>query len=927
MRPIPFALVLYFPLASVAAEPVRLPGLHAAAEIVRDRSGIAHVRANDEHDLFLLQGWVHAEDRLFQMDVSRRRASGTLAELLGPAALPGDVQLRTLGLRRAAARSLPIISARARGAVEAYSEGINAFVTSHALPPEYAALRLTRFSPWTALDTAAVAKLIAFGLSFDLDDITRTVALVSYQRAGQMLGFNGTKLFSEDVFRSAPFDPASTIPDALGPPPGDVEDQSQRDTGASELHPRAVEMGKEFLEKVRAEPFLRQMLDHDDRAGSNQWAIAGEFTDTGFPMLASDPHLALGAPSTFYPIHLRAGQFDAIGNSFPGAPFVIVGHNQHIAWGATVNPLDVTDVFQEQVVPNSSSPSGLSTVFQGHNEPVIPIPESYRANVISDGLVDHLVTVPPDPPRIPPATLIVPRRNQGPLVQLDVAAGVGLSVQFTGFSGTREVETFLAFDTARNMTEFRHGLPFFDFGSQNFVYADTGGNIAYFTGSAVPIREDLQRGVVAGLPPYFIRNGTGGNEWLPVQNPQPDQAVPFEILPLGEMPQTVNPRAGFLINANNDPIGITLGNDPLSRKRPDGIAIYYLSPGYDFGTRAGRITRRVRERLARGQMSFEAMQSIQADVKLLDAEVFVPVISAAQAHARRGDAPPPLAALAASPGMAEAVQRLARWDTSTPTGIPQGFDASDDDRDGEDERASSSVAATLYSVWRGQFIRNVIDAHLGPLPKPPGQQAMTALRNLLDHFDERQGVGASGLDFFSIAGVSLPPEDRRDILVLQSLRGAIDRLAGDPFAAAFDHSTNQNDYRWGKLHRIVFEHPMDGPFSVPPAFGQFPHPIAPLLGIPKQGGFGVVDASAHDPRADAVNSFMFGSGPSNRLVVSLEAEEVRAESVWPGGVSALPSSPFYINLLRLWLRNETVPLFTREGDLARHTSSVTRFVP
>src|SRR5229473_3802892 len=309
MRPILlFALVLYFPLASLAEPPVRLPGLHAEAEIVRDRSDIAHVRANDEHDLFLLQGWVHAEDRLFQMDVSRHRASGTLAELLGPAALPGDVQLRTFGLRRAAERSLPLISARARAAIEAYAEGVNAFVASHPLPPEYAALRLTRVSPWTALDTVAVGKLIAFGLSFDLDDIDRTVALVSYQKAGAALGFDGGKLFSQDLFRSAPFDPASTIPDAFGPPPA-LGESLQRAQPEPALHPRAVEMGQEFLEQVRAEPFLRKMLDHDDRDGSNQWAIAGAFTESGFPLLASDPHLALGAPSTFYPVHLRAGGF------------------------------------------------------------------------------------------------------------------------------------------------------------------------------------------------------------------------------------------------------------------------------------------------------------------------------------------------------------------------------------------------------------------------------------------------------------------------------------------------------------------------------------------------------------------------------------------------------------------------------------------
>ncbi len=259
MRPtLVLAATLCFPLAASAA-PVRLEGLHGAAEIVRDQAGIPHLRAGDEHDLILLQGWVHAQDRFFQMDVSRRRASGTLAELLGKGALPGDVQLRTFGLRRAAEKSLPLISARARAALDAYAEGVNAFVLSHPLPPEYAPLQLTRVPRWTALDSAAVGKLIAFGLSFDLDDIDRTVALVSYRTAGAALGFDGSKLFSQDLVRSAPFDPASTIPDAFGPPPA-LGESLQRAQSAPELHPRAVEMGQELLEEVRAEPFLRKML-------------------------------------------------------------------------------------------------------------------------------------------------------------------------------------------------------------------------------------------------------------------------------------------------------------------------------------------------------------------------------------------------------------------------------------------------------------------------------------------------------------------------------------------------------------------------------------------------------------------------------------------------------------------------------------------
>ena len=915
-----------------AALPQRLPGLHQPATVVRDGADIAHVLAADEHDAFFLQGFVHAQDRLFQMDVSRRRAGGTLAELLGSGALAGDVQLRTFGLRRAAARSLPLLSPGTVAALEAYAEGVNAWAGSHPLPPEYAALELTRFEPWTALDSVAVGKLIAFGLSFDLGDLDRTVAFQSYVAA---LGpAAGQALFSQDLFRSAPFNPASTLPDARAGASPAPDHASPAAT--ARLHPRTVELARDLLREVRTEPFLRRLVDRDDRDGSNQWVVDGAHTSSGSPLLASDPHLALGAPSTFYPIHLQAGPWwspgaflDAIGNSFPGAPAVIVGHNRHLAWGATVDPFDVTDVYQEELAPDPGSPSGLATVFQGRLEPVLAIPESYRVNVLGDGVMDDVVAVPAGG-AIPAATLIVPRRNGGPLVKVDLAQGVGLSVAYTGFSGTRETETFLDFDRARDLDDFLAGLRKFDEGSQNFCYADDAGNVAYFTNSAVPVREDLQRGEVAGAPPWLIRDGTGGNEWLPVQHPQPLQVVPFEVVPLAELPHIVNPPAGFAVNANNDPDGFTLGNDPLSRLRPGG-GILYLAPGYDAGFRAGRITRRVRQVLAHGRMSFADMQSIQADVKLLDAAYFVPRLRAALARGGAPDAPPALAALGADPRLAEAVGRLAGWDTSTPTGIPEGYDASDvDGRLSPPSRAEieASVAATIYSVWRGQLIRNVIDAHLGPLPTPPGQQAMTALRNLFDRFPAAHGVGASGIDFFTVPGLAASPEDRRDLLVLQSLSGALDLLAGPAFEPAFHGSTRQEDYRWGKLHRIVFSHPLGGPFDVPPAFGEFPAPLAGLAGIPTDGGFGVVDASSHDPRAASADGFMFSSGPSNRLVVELSrGPRKRAESVWPGGVSAVPGSPGYLNLLPLWLTNDTVPLPFTAGELLRGATSVERFLP
>jgi penicillin amidase len=908
--------------ATAKGDPVSagLSGLEGPARVVRDADGLAHILADSRHDLFFLQGTVHAQDRLFQMDVRRRQADGTLAELLGPAALPTDVQLRTIGLHRAAARSLPALSADAREVLQAYADGVNAWVAEHPLPPEYGLLELTAFRPWTPLDSVAVGKLQAFGLSFDLDDLDRTVALLAYQQAGQAAGFDGARLFFEDLWRSQPFTPASTVPDATGAPAATAAAARQGQAALDAAEPSAqlraaAGLARRYAEQARKVPLLARALEADrSRGGSNEWAVAGRVAADGHPLVANDPHLALDAPSTFYPVHLRAGATDAIGSGFAGAPGVIVGHNRFIAWGATVNPSDVTDVYAEQIERNASSPSGLVTVYRDQREPVIPVPEQYRQNNPGNGEDDDITPVPPGGP-IPPATLIVPRRNNGPIIQLDLDpdqdVGTALSVQYTGFSATREIDTFLIWDDARNLEDFQRGLQFFDVGGQNWAYADVAGNIAYFTSAELPVREDLQAGGVNGLPPFFIRNGTGGNEWLPVQNPQPGQAIPYEILPPEEMPHTVNPAAGFFVNGNNDPIGTTLDNNPLNQLRPGG-GIFYLNPGYD-GIRGGRITELIRDELAGdGTVSVDDMQRIQADVGLVDAQFFVPHVVRALRNAVRSD-DPTLRALARDRGVVEAVARLTLWSRRTPTGIEEGYDG----RDPQGRRlppsqleVANSVGATIYAVWRGQFIRNVVDARLAPfgVPVPDGQLSLTALKQLLETFAQTQGVGASGIDFFAVDGVP-DAADRRDVLLLRSLEGALGKLAGPDFQTAFGGSSDQDDYRWGRLHRVVMDHPMDGALNIPPGGGAFPAPLADLPGIPTDGGFDTVDASSHDARADASNDFMFGSGPANRFVAEPRAPgRVVAESSLPGGTSGVPGEAFYVNLLPRWLTNDTFPL-------------------
>src|SRR6266536_3281832 len=934
--------------AALAPAPssVQVPGLDGPARLVTDRNGVTHIEAATQRDVFFLQGWVHAKDRLFQMDLTRREASGTLAELVGKAALPGDVQARTIGLRRAAQRSWAAAPADLRAVLTAYAEGVNSYAAHHAPPREYGALQLESFQPWTPVDSLTIGKALSFELSFDLD-IGPTLQLLGYVSAlGPQRGY---ALFTQDVMRSQPFSDAATVPDATGAlssartstgtstgsaagsSTGSAAGPASRyATGsasrwAAALAPRltsadlrrlpeAALLARRYLAKIAHDPLFQQALGRGGAQGSNEWAVAGSHTASGHPLLANDPHLSLGEPSTFYPVGLKAPGMNVEGEGFAGAPGVIIGHNRWISWGATTNFMDVTDTYQEKVVSDPSSPSGLSTVYKGGLEHVTPIPETFRYN-----LGGQLVTA-SAADGVPAATLIVPRRNNGPIVQLDQADGSALSIQYTGFSGTLELETFLRWDMARSLTQFEQALPFFAVGSQNWAFADVHGNVAYFTSAEMPVREDLQAGTVNGLPPWFIRNGQGGNEWLPVQHPQPHQATPHKIYPAAEMPHIINPPAGWFVSANNDPAGTTLDNDPLNQVRPGG-GIYYLNYGYD-GFRAGRIEQMLRQRLAAGhKVSMPDMEAMQADTTLLDAEYFVLHITQAFADAKTSSAPQ-LAALAADPQVAEAVGRLGQWDFTTPTGIAQGYDAGRTPGSPPSQaQIADSVAATIYAAWRSRAVTNIIDDHLGGLPTPDDQHALTAIKHLFDTFSATHGVGASGIDFFAAPGIT-GPAARRDYLILSSLRDALNLLAGPAFSAAFHESASQNDYRWGLLHRLVLAHPLGGPFSVPPAFGQFPAPLPGLAGIPVDGGFETVDAATHPVRAADANEFMFGGGPARRFVANLAPGHTDAVSALPGGTSADAASPFYLNLLRPYLTNDSYPALLAseipKGSIASH---------
>ena len=230
---------------------------------------------------------------------------------------------------------------------------------------------------------------------------------------------------------------------------------------------------------------------------------------------------------------------------FPGGAGVIQGCNDHICWGSTVHPMDVNDVFQD---PLQSNALGLPThtVHNGVPEPLNIQFQSFFVNVIGDGVPDNRVraNVPLDGGGI---TFISPRRNNGPV--LGFFGDDALISQYTGWGPTFESKFVYEMNKARDMDEFKAALQYFDIGSQNWIYGDVEGNIGYFTSAENPIRSDMAVGTLdGGIPPHFIRDGSGAlnHEWMPVMNPQPMQAVPFEIMPYDEMPQVVESALGAI---------------------------------------------------------------------------------------------------------------------------------------------------------------------------------------------------------------------------------------------------------------------------------------------------------------------------------------------------------------------------------------------
>ena len=920
------AMGLSFSSGVLAGDAVPINGLMNPAEVMYPETSIPTIKTSSLADMAFMNGYQHAKDRLFQMDYTRRLANGTVAELVGSAGLSADIQLRTIGFSRAAIRSYMEASEEMKVILRSYANGVNAWLAENPLPIEYAGLELTSVERWSPLDSLAIVKLLAFDLSNDLQEIDWTIALGTFQQVGALAGFDGTALFMEDLYRSAPPDDRVTVPGFLESIGGAILSGNKKmDTkNFTQYSETDINLAKQIFNTWKNDNHLKKLKnDGTFDKGSNVWAVSGSNTESGYPLVANDPHLSLNYPSVFYPIHLYAeGEFNAAGVGFPGAPAIAQGCNQYLCWGSTVHPVDETDFYFEDIKTNIF---GLPThtVYQGQEEPIEWIFQVYYANQIGDGVMDNVEDqhIGYDAGGI---TFVVPRRSNGPILSIDSENNRAVSMQFTGFEATHELEAFLDMARARDIHEFRDATTKFDVGSQNFGVADIYGNIAYYTGAEVPIREDLQTLMAPdGAPPMFIRDGSGNhlNEWLAVDNPQPNQASKYEIIPEAEMPHWENPERGWFGNANNDPIGVSLDNNVLNQLRPGG-GLYYISQGGYSTYRMGRLDRLMENAMADGGKvdSFD-MKMWQANNQSMDAELIVPHILNAFNNASSSGAWPGIQQFLADPRVLSSIEKLSMWDYSMPTGLAEGYDPFENPfalSEPSETEINNSVAATIYSAWRSMAVQNTIDATIKGYdaaigqdvlaPQLPGSKyAFNGFKNLLDNFDTNQGYGASGINFFTNPQAPTR-EDARDYVLLGSLFQALNMLASDDFAPAFANSTNIMDYRWGKLHRISFDHTLGDSLSVPNGLFGF-STVDGLRGVPRSGGYQVLDASSHSIRADGLDEFMYNHGPARRFVGEMTPMGPIMDQVIPGGQSGdITTGVYYVNQLFSYLVNSYLPL-------------------
>ena len=840
-------------------EIVQLPGLPAgtAAYTAFDSLGVPHIYADDLPTALYVQGYETAKVRFWQMDAFRRVAEGRLSELFGMLTLSMDAEMRTVFTTRDGRRLEQALWERLEdeggellASAQAYSDGINAWLNDlrngrngAVMPPEYS---LLSFGPedlddWHPRDSLAIGRLQAYFLSETLGEELGAAERMALQDD-----------LRRDVFRSAPATDATVLPVATG----ENSIRQHRATARPAPQLPAPELLRKLREMFERNTRLNPLGRRDRGTGSNNWIVSPALSANGHAMLANDPHLQLFNPAIWHMVQLNGGGMQVTGENFPGLPGIILGHNAYGAWGGTVAVFDVTDVYTEQVTTPPDYPSSPRTVlFNGQQVEVLRVEEEIglpggSASKIIIEVVPHHGPMVPDPDLDDDAVGL---------------AATNMSVRWTGHEITLDSRFLNDLNQARNVEEFKQAVRSFAVGAQNWVWADINGDIAYFPYTLVPQRP-------GGTIPYLPMDGTGSAEWLQ------DGEGNTLWLPEEQFPQATNPAEGYLATSNNDQLGNTLDNDPLN----DDV---YFTFSADLGFRQQRIldmlSNRANLRPEGAQISLENMSAYQYDTTSLEASRLLPFLF---------DAAEQLSDLVTAE-MSDALERLREWgmekEGSPAWTMASGVDPAESRPDVSprsqpvsDEEKADAVAASIYAAWSTRVSRSVfIDDFTGtPVGVPGGDDATKALLHILEDIDSTDPnfivhtKGENGEStLWDDKGTPAVVETRDEIL-LQALNDALTFLTG------ILGSDNPEDWKWGNLHQVRYQH----------FFGQAGIDAFDVGSFPAPGGRFTVNPAGYSLNANGASSFVFSNGPSKRFVTVLDPDGVHSVNALPGGNNGNP---------------------------------------
>lgn len=482
---------------------LQVRGLSAPVTVAREAHGVPTLEALTLEDVFFAQGYVTAQDRLWQMDIMRRFASGELSEIFGEGTFEVDREQRIVGLRAAAKKSLGMASPRDLSFLEAYARGVNAFISSHGsrLPIEFRILKYVP-KPWQPEDSMVIATQMVKDLNYHYFE--------DALRKEKILAKLGPDLTADlYVNRSWHDRPPTVVRDDLDQQPNNVgssdEDEDNNSDDSAGEDNAVTQLRTPHCSSARNSDKEKSPPENVALNGSNNWVVSGAHTVTGKPLLSNDMHLGHQMPNLWYEAHLRAGSLDVAGVTLPGMPYVVVGHNQRIAWGFTNVGPTVTDVYVENF-----NEQGAYQTPQGWMQP------EHRAEMIH-------VKGKPD------VTVDVRITRHGPVItELLPGETRHLALRWTLYEGLHI--PFFDVNAAQNWQDFRRAFSFFDAPGQNVVYADVDGNIGYQTTGKVPIR-------AAGDGSLPASGADNAHEWTGY--------IPYE-----KLPSIYNPPSGIIATAN-----------------------------------------------------------------------------------------------------------------------------------------------------------------------------------------------------------------------------------------------------------------------------------------------------------------------------------------------------------------------------------------